>query len=285
VREAIGAADFRYERLTPTERDAVIHGVRDRLESGELSRVGEHRQDVWNTGWSENLEAFATSGFALESLVPRFIKTGPIVRLDQDYVRRIDPAFEFRFHDVIRRWLYLEYMADVSRIVEFGSGSAYNLVAISELAPDTTLVGLDWAESAVALTNAIGEKRGLSLTGRRFDFFHPDHTVMLGPGTAALTISALEQIGPRHEPFFEFVLAQRPQICVHMEPVLELYDAANEADALAIQYHTTRGYLNGFLPRLRALEAEGRAEVLQSRRLRFGSLYHEAYSVIVWRPH
>jgi hypothetical protein len=284
VCEAIARADFRYQRLTPAERDDVIRYVEARLDSGDLSQVGEHRQDVWNTGWGENLDAFAASGFELDSLVPRFIRTGPIVRLDQDYVRRVDPKFEFLFHDAVRRWLFLEFMADVEAVYEFGSGSAYNLVAISEMAPDIRLVGLDWAESAVRLTNMIGQRRGLRLTGRPFDFFHPTADVELGAGVAAVTIHALEQVGPRHEMFLQFLLAKRPRICVHMEPMLDLYDPENLVDSLAIRYHTARGYLNGFLPRLRQLEAAGQVEILTQQRLRFGSLYHEAYSILVWRP-
>lgn len=284
MRDALARADFRYQRLTPEDRDEVVRGVRARIDSGELSRVGEHRQQVWDKGWDENLQAFTSSGFDVDSLTPRFIRTGPIVRLDQDYVRRLDPRFEFLFHDVIRRWLFATYLGEAERVYEFGCGSAYNLVALSELAPNMPLVGLDWATSAVDLATSIGRERGIRLTGRRFDFFHPDASVDLGSGDAALTIHALEQIGDQHEPFLEFLLAKRPRICVHMEPLLELYDPANEADALAIAYHTTRGYLAGFLPRLQQLQREGRIEILEVRRPRFGSLYHEAYSIVVWRP-
>jgi hypothetical protein len=92
-------------------------------------------------------------------------------------------------------------------------------------------------------------------------------------------------VGPRHEAFLQFLLQQRPRVCVHMEPMLELYDPRNDVDALAIQYHTTRGYLSGFLPRLWQLEAEGRIDMLQVQRMQFGSLFHEAYSIVVWRPH
>jgi SAM-dependent methyltransferase len=262
----------------------VVADVKQRIASAELSRVGEHRQDVWEKGWDENLQAFTRSGYDIDSLTPRFIKTGPIVRLDQNYVRRIDPRFEFLFHDVVRRWLFLTYLPGVARVFEFGCGSAYNLVALSELFPDVPLFGLDWAESAVSLASSIGRERGVKIVGRQFDFFHPDATVDLGPADAAVTIHALEQIGDRHELFLQFLLEKRPRICVHLEPIVEFYDPDNETDRLAFEYHTTRGYLSGFLPRLRALESAGRIEMIDARRLRFGSLYHEAYSIVVWRP-
>src|SRR4051812_25982752 len=65
VRARIEGADFRYQPLASAERAEVIAGVRARIDSGDLSTVGEHRQGVWETGWEENVEAFASSGFAL----------------------------------------------------------------------------------------------------------------------------------------------------------------------------------------------------------------------------
>ena len=69
-----------------------------------------------------------------------------------------------------------------------------------------------------------------------------------------------------------------------MEPIEDLYDEDNLADYLALRYHRKRGYLSGFLPRLRTLETEGKIRILEIRRMFFGSLYHEGYSFVVWKP-
>jgi hypothetical protein len=284
LHDQISRSDFQYRTLMPVERDRVILQILKRIESGGLSRVGEHRKDVWEKGWDENLDTFTSKGFALEALVPRFIRPEPIIRLNQDYVRTFNPKFEFFFHDVVRRWLFHQYMADTDAVYEFGSGSAYNLVAISEIAPEIRLIGLDWSESAVTLADLIGKNHHINLTGRRFDLFHPDETLTIGPNDAALTICSLEQVGPRHEEFLQFLLRKRPRICVHMEPLLDLYDPSNLVDYLAICFHTYRGYLEAFLPRLRELETEKKIQILKVQRMYFGSLYHEGYSFIVWRP-
>lgn len=285
VQDRIGRADFRYQSIAPAERDAVILRVLQRVDSGELTRVGAHRKDVWEKGWEENLDAFSSKGFALESLVPRFVRPEVIVRLNQDYVRALNPEFEFHFHDVVRRWMFLEFMADADSVYEFGSGSAYNLVSFSEEdRRGMKFVGLDWADSAVKLANVIGRNHKINLTGRQFDFFHPDATLEIGPGDAALTFCALEQVGLQHEEFLQFLLRKRPRICVHMEPLVDLYDPKNLVDYLAIRFHTYRHYLSGFLPRLRELEQEKRIEILKVQRLHFGSIFHEGYSLVVWRP-
>lgn len=284
LRARIAASDFRYSPLTPDERDRTILEVLKRIDGGELSRVGEHRQEIWEKGWEENLEAFAAEGFNLEALVPRFVRPNPVIRFNQDYVRSLVPHFELQFHDIVRRWLFMRYMSDAARIFEFGCGSSYNLVAMAEIAPDKAYIGLDWAASAVKLADLIGRTRGIPLSGRRFDLFHPDADLDLGGNDAALTICALEQTGTRHESFLQFLLHKRPRICVHMEPLLDLYEPDKLADYLAIRYHTSRGYLSGFLERLRQLQDERRLEILQVRRFRFGSLFHEGYSLVVWRP-
>ena len=95
---------------------------------------------------------------------------------------------------------------------------------------------------------------------------------------------ALEQVGPRHDRFVEFLLQKKPGICVNMEPLLELYDETNLVDYLAARYHRKRGYLEGFLTALRTLADKGHIEILDVRRFFFGSLYHEGYSYVAWRP-
>jgi hypothetical protein len=130
----------------------------------------------------------------------------------------------------------------------------------------------------------IGKTHQINLTGRSFDIFHPDDNLQLGPKDAALTICALEQVGARYEEFLQFLLRKRPRVCVHMEPLVDLYDPDDLVDHLAIRFHTFRSYLSGFLPRLRMLEAEKRLEILSVQRMHFGSLYHEGYSYVVWRP-
>ena len=76
----------------------------------------------------------------------------------------------------------------------------------------------------------------------------------------------------------------RRVLCVHIEPIVELYDECNPLDFLAGVYHRKRGYLEGFLPHLQALERKKKIELLEVTKATFGGIHHMAYSVIVWRP-
>src|SRR5260221_122566 len=128
------------------------------------------------------------------------------------------------------------------------------------------------------------EKLGINIKGLPFDFFNPDRSLKLGADAGVLTMCALEQVGPRHGEFLDFLLEKKPAICVNMEPTLELYDQANLADYLAARYHRKRGYLEGYLTKLRELESKGRIKILDTRRFEFGSTYHECYSYTTWNP-
>ncbi|MEO7157799.1 MAG: hypothetical protein ABI039_09570 [Vicinamibacterales bacterium] len=128
------------------------------------------------------------------------------------------------------------------------------------------------------------ERLDLPITGRRFDFFNPDPTLALEPGSGMLTFGALEQIGPQHDRWLEFVLAQRPLICVDVAGIEELYDEHDLADYLGLAYHRRRGYLAGYLTALRRLETAGRIEILAAHRHRFGNQFDDPYSYVAWRP-
>ena len=80
------------------------------------------------------------------------------------------------------------------------------------------------------------------------------------------------------------MLRFRPALCVHVEPIVEWYDARTPFDEAARAFHKARGYWEGFPWRLHLLDQAGRIEILKQKRSGFGSLYLEGYSQIVWRP-
>jgi hypothetical protein len=275
--------DFRYEVPQGKTQDDIVRRVEDHIESDRPTKVGEHRADIWESCWSENLDKFRQGGFDPEKLVPDFIKPGQPMRLDREYVVPSSPRFELEFFQVCRAFLFERYFRDAEAVLEFGCGSGFNLLALAQQLPGKRLCGLDWSRSSNEMLNTAGQKLGLPLTGRHFDFFNPDRGVDISPKTAVLTMCALEQVGARHQAFVDFLLEKKPLVVLNMEPLLELYDAANPVDALAIRFHRKRGYLEGLLPSLRQLEAERRIEILETKRFQFGSLYHECYSYIAWR--
>jgi SAM-dependent methyltransferase len=216
-------------------------------------------------------------------LVPKY-NHHRVLRWRGDYVRVDDPGFEYAAYTALRHFYFRRWFADQRRVVEFGCGTGTSLMLHAQTYPHLQLLGLDWAESSQRILAQLAARSGCAIEGRRFDMFEPGGELPLGEGTGVLTSAALEQIGDRHGPLLDRLLAGRPSVCVHIEPLLELYDEQSLFDDVARRYHLRRNYLRGFLPRLQELERQGRIEILELRRTGLGSFFHEGYGVVVWRP-
>jgi SAM-dependent methyltransferase len=276
--------DFRHARLTGAERDAVVLRVLRTIADGPGAVAGPARQTRWESGWRENLDAVRRDGFDLARLAPRYFRPD-VVRWNGDYVAPERAAFEHDLFAVLRRVVFARWCADAARVVELGCGTGANLVALTEQYPTVEAVGADWTEASQALLAEAARATGRALRGVRFDMFHPARAALpIDRAAVVLTVHALEQLGTGFRPLLDWLLARRPRRVVHVEPIVELYDDGLLLDALARDYHRRRGYLDGYLPALERLAAEGAIRLHVARRVRFGSLFHEAYSLVVWEP-
>lgn len=277
-------ATLRYQRLSASEEAEVVARVEQQLASAAPPPAGPQRHGRWEEGWSENLIAIRREGFRAELLAPRYFRPD-VLRLGGEYVRPLTATFELDLFAVLRRVLFALYCADVDTVVELGCGTGANLLALVEQLPQVRAIGCDWARSSQELLRAAAEATGCDLRGVHFDMFHPERAepLPIGPRTAVLTVHALEQLGGRWEQVFDYVLRRAPRRCVHLEPLLELYDGTPH-DQRAAAYHRQRNYLDGYLTALRARAAAHDLRVVTEHRVRFGSLFHEAYSFVVWEP-
>lgn len=282
TRAAIDAHDFRMTPLTGADLAAEHERVRAAL-SGPLPVSGPQRHGAWEAGWGDILARYAASR-DLADLEPHYFrKPSRVMRVLGRYVCPHDPRFEASFVDVLQTWLAARWLGDASAIYEFGCGPGHNVAAFARLLPGRPIVGLDWAAPSQQLLELVAQSTGLAISGRRIDMFAPDPELTLPPGAAAVTIGAMEQLGERHEAFLDFLLRQAPAICVHVEPLHELYDPTDPFDDAARRYAERRGYLRGYLPRLESLAREGRIELLEVRR-HLGSEFHDGWGSLVWRP-
>ena len=242
------------------ERDALLVKILRGIETAQ--QVGPHRHGMWERAWSEPKPAVQYAANA-------------------DGVCRIDgklyhaPGHEAAHLKKLLHGVALRHMDGIECMREYGCGQGHNLEFMTAR-KDVRGIGYDWAQSAV---DAV---RGRGMEAYTFDMFNPPMAEWDRPHLA-LTVHALEQLGGDCWPMLEYLMASRPTVCVHIEPVYELYDPHNLLDRLAMLYHKKRSYLIGFLPMLQELEKAGRVEILEARRTYVGSLFHEAYSVVCWR--
>jgi SAM-dependent methyltransferase len=284
TRSLIHSHDFSYREIVGDERDKLILDILKRIERDQQVIGAEERREVWHKGWEANLQEFLKTDFALEALIPKFIRPGQPVRLNRSFVLPNDPNFELRFVEVVRSWFFEEFFVPFDNLYEFGCGTGFNLVPLAQRFPDKKLFGSDFVQSSVDLVNSIARHYRLNLSATLFDMIAPSPDYRILPSSAIYTFGAIEQLASRFESFLGFLLKQKPGLCLHIEPTVELYDDTHLIDFLGIKFHRKRGYTEGFLPMLQKLAAEERVEIQRVKRLNFGSLFMEGYSLIVWRP-
>ena len=255
-----------YDVLDQAEQDALCQEILAEVSSGQFKPAGESSREHWRQVW-------ATS----QPGAPPFIKPAQVLRVNQQFVRPSHQYLETIWYRRFRANVLRAYLRDVHAIYEFGCGNGWNLRAAREFYPKKPLVGLDWTEAAL-------DWLPHGITRRLFDFFQPDYELHLAPNSGVLTVGALEQTGTNWGAFLEYLLANRPAVVVHVEPIAEWYDPANPVDATAIAYHLARNYWRGFPAKLEELAVQGKVKILEQKRSYFGSKYIEGYSLLVWRP-
>jgi len=279
--EILLRSDFRYRTLTDRETDdALIRYVSFLM--APKKRSGPDYQQIWESGWNENLIEFVASGDP-SALVPKFVKSKQIIRYDGGMVIPYSEGFETDFVSVIRDFFFRSYFSDAPAVVEFGCGTSSNLVHLSTMFPDMRIFGTDWASSSLDLIREINFRLNLRIEGRYFDLFRPDRDFVeeIPDGAGVFTMGALEQLGDKYSPFLSFLLESNVGTVVHFETAYELYHPENLWDFLAVQYIEKRNWLRGYFKELENLEAEGRIKIVHQGKT-FGSFFHDGYTVTVW---
>lgn len=269
--ERIAGYDFRYEYLGPFERDKWLIKILQTISSGAAVIAGKRRKDQWQNGWNAHLDY-------PETLIPAYFGKYPIIRWHRCFIEPVSPNFEYHSLCVIQHWLFEKYLGEAKVIYEFGCGTGHSLIRIREANPEADIWGLDWVPASQELVRQAGFK------AEQFDFFEPSD-FSLEPNSAVFTCAALEQVGENFKPFVDYLLRERPALCIHIEPIDELlFPDHMLLDYLSLEYSKKRGYLSGFLTHLRQLETDGKVKIERAQRTYIGSLFLDGYSIVVWRP-
>ncbi|OGZ27156.1 MAG: hypothetical protein A2365_00605 [Candidatus Nealsonbacteria bacterium RIFOXYB1_FULL_40_15] len=283
-REIIKQSDFKYRIIKGKERDDVFLSVLKKLETDRQVIGAPERTDQWEKGWNENLQEFLKSGGEIGKLIPKFIRPNQPIRFMGEYIMPSNSNFEHDYFSVFRCWLFTKYFKDFNDIYEFGAGSGFNLVPLAKMYPEKNIYGSDFVPSSPELINQIAKKFNLKIEGMLFDMRHPDESYKIKPGSAVFTAGTMEQLASDFEPFLQYLFKNPFSLCIHSEPIVEEYDENILFDYLAARFHRKRGYTEGLLPRLKELEKEGKIEILKIKRLFFGSLFMEGFTLIIWQP-
>ena len=285
-------ADFgdRLDRIDTSHRQPALEEfeeyllhVLERMSGQNAARTPDENLDAWERGWGENLALAADGPSMRENLRPRYFRPSKFLRYRKGLIVSENSSLEYDLFDLARYLIFSRYLSPYDDIYELGCGSCQNLLALSEIYPAKQLHGLDWARPSVEIAKLLARSQGRKISGHLFDMTNPAPEVTLEPGSAVVTIHAMEQLGSFHRKLLAFLLECRPGLVIHYEPILEFYDRKDPLDLLAVVYSEKRNYLTGLWPALLTLRDEGRIEILEARRPHLGGVIHEA-SLLVWRP-
>lgn len=277
-----------YRVVAEKERDEVILSVISSLINSKFRVSGENNNAVWEKGWGEVLSVVEErENFTSDALIPQYFNRECVYRLFGDYVFSESPTFAFDIDQVIRSLIFAKYLIQHKRIVEIGSGTGNSQYLLAQMCPpETELVGSDWATKSQDILSVISKKLNRPIKPVLFNMLTLDgyDDLQIDSDTVVFTVHTLEQLGKSYKPLLQKLLDSKPALCVHSEPIKEMYDSKNLMDYLALVYHDVRNYLDGWLTDLKELESQNKVEIMEQRRIHVGNKYHEAYSLVVWRP-
>lgn len=273
-----------YKTISNEERDGVILKIISVLLDDSIPFSGKHRIKQWEKGWGQNFLELKRKRSA-EAITPHYFGKYDIQRFNRNFVKGQSPDYEKNMLDIILYYVFDKYLRKAENIYEFGCGTGFNLLKVREVNQSANLFGLDWTKSSQKIIKKMSDT-GLikNIKGYNFDFFKPDKKIRLEKNSAIYTVAALEQVGSNYKSFVSYLLKNRPDICLHVEPIAELLDENELIDNLSIKYFRKRNYLNGYLDHLKELEKEGKIKIHDAKRTYTGSMFIEGHSIIAWSP-
>lgn len=284
--------DFSMIPVVGAERDSLIVNIIDRIRNDNQIVGHPSRTEVWQIGWKENYDSYSQDA-ETKNLLPKFIRAGKPIRWQGKFYVPSDPWFEVNYTRVLRSHLFFRMTLAVTGKVllhEFGAGTGWNLLHAHEWFTDQNvdheLFASDFVDSAVELHTELASRENLPLSSRIFDMKNPDYGYGISQPeqSVVLTMGALEQLAGEIVPMIDYLIAHQPRLVIHMEPAIEKYDLSTLEDYLASWFQGQRGYSSGLSSLLERKSLEGEIDLLENRRLGFGSQMMEGFNIFIWRP-
>ena len=284
VKNKIDRYKLVYRDLNEQETEQALIRIVDTLLDPGVSYSGPHRLKQWEKGWSESYNDFHGRK-NIGPVYPHYFGKSMVNRLGQKFIMAISKDFQLKITYVGLDYIFDKYLRKIENIYDFGCGTGHNLLKVREVNKTANLIGLDWTKASQKILRKLNNSGVVdNLKTYNFDFFKPDMKIKIAQNSAIYTIGAIEQTGDDYKKFVSYLLKNKPEICLHIEPITELLDENSLLDYLSVKYYQKRNYLNGFLNYLRQLEKEGKIKIHETIATHLGSMFISGHSIIVWSP-
>ena len=235
----------------------------------------DFRKTIWERAWSSNI--LIENGIS----IPQYLNNN-IYRIDGNYCEASQDKFELLFSNELIEFIFRNFKLRNESVIEFGAGSGKNLIYLKQKDLINYAVGTDWVNSAVELIKKNGNSLGITIDSYMFDYNNPSLIFSNMHDFIFYTHHSLEQVGANYLKFINFILQVKPKLIINIEPFNETY-GENDFDRIALFYHRSRNYLVGYHSYIKLLEKYGIIDILCDYKINFGSKFHDAYNILIWK--
>jgi len=190
------------------------------------------RKKIWESGWRDIRNNFRKKK-NIKNLIPQFYskRSNLYFRLNGKFIKS-SKSFEYKMIDIYRNWYFQKYFQNVENIYEFGAGSGHNLISLSKIFPKKKIFASDFSLNSVNLLKNISSYKNYNWKCFKFDMKKINKGITLKKNSAIYTSGSIEQLSGNIDNFFNFIIRNNPKICIHVEPMPQLFKTKNLEDKI-----------------------------------------------------
>jgi len=248
-----------------------------------LEMLNKKLEVDWQDDWFSVLQNLRTNNDNVKSIIrPKWFRKNAFVNIQNCLSLTETPYVDWEYQLITRQMLFYTHLKDIDNICEFGSGSGTNFYLINQILQDKNFILSDISVTSLKIIQELKRKLNRNnLTYSNIDI-EQDIDLKLPDNTAVITTSVLEQIGDNYNNFINFILKEKPQIVINVEPIVELLDSKSGFDNVMNLYCEKRKYLTGYLTELEKLEKQKKIKIIMKKRTMVSGTFIEN-SVLIWK--
>lgn len=272
-----------FKELNTKEKEAAIISTLEKINIENRIVTTKGRKKIWEKGWGDINNIFIKKK-KLESLIPQFYskRSNLYFRLKGKFIKS-SKFFEYKMIDIFRSWYFSKYLKNVENIYEFGAGSGHNMVRLTEIFPQKKIYASDFSSNSVNLLRNISDHMGYNWNCFQFDMKKINKKIVLKKNSAVFTSGSIEQLSGNVDNFLNFIIKNKPKICIHIEPMPQLFKKDNIEDLLSVMALKKKKYSINFLDKIYNLKKKNKIKVIKLLKSPFGSQLIDGMNLLVWK--
>jgi len=274
--------NIKFKTLNYKKREKAITDTLSKIQiENRIAENNSKRKKIWETGWNNLNKSYLNNK---NSLIPEFYtkRKNTYFRLEGKFIKS-SKSFEYKMINIFRNWYFNKYFKNIQNIYEFGAGSGHNLVAFSKLFPDKNFFASDFSLNSVRLMKKISKKNKFKWKCFQFDMLKKNKKFFLKKDSGVYTSGSIEQLSGNIDNFLSLIIKNRPKICLHVEPIPQLFNNKNIEDVTSLIAISKKNYTSNLLDKLISYEKKGKIKILKKMKSPFGSQLIDGMNLLVWK--